>query len=129
MRHLIVAVLLALALGAIAVEAVGAALTQAWPALPTHVAAGVVALLAGYAAAVTVLFRALLRAIGHSAEWVTNEIEQATSRILHENEPSPLAGRGRVHAGTVVSATPPPAPSRTAGATLEDGVIAGLRAE
>jgi hypothetical protein len=127
--HLIVAVLLAIALGAIAVEAVGAALTQAWPTLPTHLAAGVVALMAGYAAAVTVLFGALLRAIAHSVEWVTNEIEQATSRILHENEPSPLAGRARMYAGTVVNASPPPAPAHTVGTTLEDGVIAGFRAE
>jgi hypothetical protein len=129
MLHLIAAVLLAIALSAIAVEAVGVALAQAWPSLPTHLTAGIVALLAGYAAAVTVLFLALLRALAHSVEWVTSEIEQATKRILHDNDPSPLAGRNRVRAGTVVNATPPPAHARTAGATLGDGIIAGLRAE
>jgi hypothetical protein len=127
-RRLIAAVLLAIALGALAVEVAGMALTHAWPALPMHVAAAVVALLAGYAAAVTVLFRALLRAIGRSAEWVTNEVEQATKRVLHDAEPSPLAGRQRLYAKHVVDAAAAPAePAPSAGPTLHDGVVAGLR--
>jgi hypothetical protein len=132
MRHLITAVLLAIVCGALAVEAVSIALTHALPALPTHLAAGVVALTAGYAAAITVLFRVLLRAIGSSAEWVTNEIEQATRRVLHEGEPSPIHGRAQMYSGSVVdSAVMTPAPhgsAKPAGATLEDGVIVGLRA-
>ncbi|MFI5272421.1 MAG: hypothetical protein ACHQ4H_05225 [Ktedonobacterales bacterium] len=124
MRHLIAAVLLAFVCGAFAVEAVGMALTHTWPTLPTHLAAGVVALALGYAAAITVLFRVLLRAIGRSAESVTNEIEQATKRVLRESEPSPLAGRARMYANSIVSSTLVQA---TPGATLEDGVLAGLR--
>lgn len=132
-RHLIAGVLLAAAIGAVAVEAVGVALTQALPALPTHLAAAAVALTAAYAAAITVLFRVLLRAIGRSAEWFTTEIEQATKRILHEGEPSPLGGRERLYADNVVSSTvATPGASRGAtgsGTMLEDGVLAGIRAD
>jgi hypothetical protein len=128
LRHLIAAVLLAIAVGAVAVEMAGMVATHAWPALPTHVAAIVVALLAGYAAGVTVLFRALLRAIGRSAEWVTNEVEQAARRVLHEAEPSPFSGRQRLYAEHVVDAAAAPAePAPSAGPTLHDGVVAGLR--
>jgi hypothetical protein len=125
---LIAAVLLAIAVGALAVEVAGLVVTHAWPAIPTHVAAAVVALLAGYAVAVTVSFRALLRAIGRSAEWVTNEVEQATKRVLHEAEPKPLAGRQQLYAKHVVDAAPAPVePAPSAGPTLHDGVVAGLR--
>ncbi len=130
-RRLIVAVLAAVVLGALAVEAASAIMTQAWPTLPAHVAAIIAALVVGYAAAITVLFRALLRAIGRSAEWVTNEMDQATKRILHENEPSPLAGRQRVYAAHAVSAVPAQAATVVSagpgGPTLEDGVLTGLR--
>jgi hypothetical protein len=132
-RHLIAGVLLAAAFGAVAVEAAGVALTQALPALPTHLAAAAVALTAAYAAAITVLFRVLLRAIGRSAEWFTTEIEQATKRILHEGDSSPLGGRERMYAESVVSSTvaTPGANGSAApsGTMLEDGVIAGFRAD
>ena len=130
-RHLILAVLLAIVFGLLAVEVVSIVVTHAWPAVPTHLAAAGFALMAGYADALTVLFRALLRAIGRSAEWVTDEVERATKRVLHEGEPSPLGGRQRLYAEHVVDATAAPeapaAPAQRAGPTLEDGVVAGLR--
>lgn len=125
-RHLIVATFLSIVLSAVLVEAVGMAITWAPPALPTHLAAGVVALALGYAAAVTVLFRALLRGIGRSAGWVTSEIEDATERMLHDGSRQHASGGTASMALAVpTTGTSPTQPL----ATLEHGMMAGIRAK
>lgn len=125
-RHLITATFLSIILGAVLVEATGMALTWTPPSLPTHLAAGVVALALGYAAAVTVLFRALLRGIERSAEWVTGEIEDATERVLHEGSQR-HASSNMAH---VVSATPSTGSTPTRPlSTLAEGVMSGIRSK
>lgn len=123
-RHLIAATLLSVVISALVVEGVSVALTGTVPALPTHLAAGVVAVALGYAVAITVLFRAVLRGIGRGAGWVTSEFEVAAERVLHDGSPRVSSERG-VHA----MPTPPFAASNPTGAAtmLEDGVIAGIR--
>ena len=126
LRHLIAAALLSALISAAIVEGVSISLTRTPPLLPTHLAAAIVALALGYAAAVTVLFRALLRGIGRSAEWVTSEIEEATERILHDGSQrlSP-GGSERAAPASSASTSKPTRPV----STLEDGVMAGIRME
>jgi H+/gluconate symporter-like permease len=132
MRHLIVALLVAM-IGGLAVEIGELLMTRQEPTIATHITATVVALLLGYAVAITVLFRALLRGIGQGAEWVTNEIEEAAWRILHTGGSETGEGTRRVATGNVVNAASAPLSSETAPAghtpTLEDGMLAGFPAE
>ncbi len=85
-RDIIVFGLIGLALGAIATEAVGMALTGSLPTLPTHVAAVAVGLFLGYAVAATIAFSALLTGVVHSMEWVVDEVEQLAGGLVHEAE-------------------------------------------
>lgn len=78
--------LIGILIGGAATEVIGGVLTGAIPTTPTHVAAGVVAVLLGYAMAVTVAFRALLKAIAQSAEWVVDEVERVVGGVVHETE-------------------------------------------
>ena len=86
LRDIILFGLIALACGAIATEAVGVAMTGSLPTLPTHVAAGVVGLLLGYAVAASIAFSALLTGVVHSVEWVVDEIERLAGGVVHEAE-------------------------------------------
>jgi hypothetical protein len=86
LRDIILFGLIGLTLGAIATEAVGVAMTGSLPALPTHVAAGVVGLLVGYAVAVTIAFSALLTGVVHSMEWVVDEVEHVAGGLVHQAE-------------------------------------------
>lgn len=125
-RHVILVTLLTVVISALCVEAVGMALTWMLPTLPTHLAAGVIALALGYAAAVTILFQAVLRGIGQSAEWVTGEIEGATERILHDGsrQHAPASATPGAH---VIPPTSP-IPTRPL-STLGYGVMAGIHAD
>lgn len=78
--------LIGVILGGVTTEAISAALTGSFPTTPTHVAAGVIAMLLGYAMALTVAFRALLRGITQSAEWVVGEVERVAGGVVHEAE-------------------------------------------
>lgn len=78
--------LIGVLVGFAATEAIGGILTSSVPTTPTHVAAGVVAALLGYAMAVTVAFRALLMGIVQSAEWVVGEVEGLVGGVVHEAE-------------------------------------------
>lgn len=78
--------LIGVLVGGIATEAVGEILTRSVPTTSTHVAAGVIAALLGYATAVTVVFRALLMGIAQSAEWVVGEVERVVGGVVHETE-------------------------------------------
>jgi hypothetical protein len=86
LRDIILFGLVGLVLGAIATEAVGVAMTGSLPTLPTHVAAGVVGLLLGYAVAATIAFSVLLTGVVHSVEWVVDEIERLAGGVVHEAE-------------------------------------------
>jgi hypothetical protein len=86
LRDVILFGLIGLALGAIATEAVGMAMTGALPTLPTHVAAGAVGLFLGYAVAATIAFSALLSGVVHSMEWVVDEVEHVAGGLVHEAE-------------------------------------------
>ena|SRR5579864_1360389 len=78
--------LIGVLVGGIATEAIGEILTRSVPTTSTHVAAGVIAALLGYAMAVTVVFRALLMGIAQSAEWVVSEVERVVGGVVHEAE-------------------------------------------
>jgi len=128
LRDIILFGLIGLALGAIATEAVGVAMTGSLPTLPTHVAAGVVGLLVGYAVAATIAFGALLTGVVNSMEWVVDEVEHLAGGLVHEAE---SALRLPEHA-------PPPAPvaapvgggSRSVPSGLSTGgMIAGIEDE
>jgi hypothetical protein len=95
-------------IGAAATEAIGAYLTRSAPDLSTHIAAVAMALTMGYAAAVTVALRAVIRSLVGSMEWVAGEVERLTGRVVHEAEsfvhesggpsalvPQPAGGRAR----------------------------------
>ncbi|HEY1390782.1 MAG TPA: hypothetical protein VGF38_19765 [Ktedonobacterales bacterium] len=86
LRDIILFGLIGLALGAIATEAVGMAMTGSMPTRPTHVAAGAVGLLAGYAVAATIAFSALVTGVVHSVEWAVDEVERVASGLAHEAE-------------------------------------------
>jgi hypothetical protein len=86
LRDIILFGLIGLALGVIATEAVGMAMTGSLPTRPTHVAAGVVGLLVGYGVAATIAFSALLTGVVHSVEWAVDEVERVASGIAHEAE-------------------------------------------
>ena len=86
LRNIIVFGLIGVVLGTAATEAVGAAVTGSVPTPPTHVAAGVVGLLLGYAVAVTVAFGALLTGLVESMEWVVGEVERLASGVVREAE-------------------------------------------
>ena len=86
LRDIILFGLIGLALGAIATEAVGMAMTGSLPTRPTHVAAGAVGLLVGYAVAATIAFSALLTGVVHSVEWAVDEVERVASGLAHEAE-------------------------------------------
>lgn len=118
LRDIILFGLIGLALGAIATEAVGMAMTGSLPTLPTHVAAGVVGLLVGYAIAATIACGAVLTGVVHSMEWVVDEVERLAGGLVHEAEAAlypaersmpaapgePLAGRDGMRAPVGISA-------------------------
>jgi hypothetical protein len=86
--HVVLATLGVMGLSALVVEGAGAALTQTWPALPTHLAAAIVALALGYATIVTGLLRSLLHSLANVVEWMTGELEEVTDRAIHAGGPS-----------------------------------------
>lgn len=86
LRDIILFGLIGLALGVIATEAVGMAMTGTLPARPTHVAAVAVGLLVGYAVAATIAFSALLTGVVHTVEWAMDEVERVASGLAHEAE-------------------------------------------
>jgi hypothetical protein len=133
MRHLIVALLVSVVGSAIAIESGAILLTRQAPTLATHITATIVAFALGYATAMTVLFRALLRGIGRGAEWVTNEFEETTRRILHFDGGQTQERTQQVAMGTVVTAAPMPLASERNlarhASTLEDGMLAGIHPE
>lgn len=112
-------------LGIVATEAIGAAVTHAAPAGPTHIAALVVGLLLGYAAAATAIIWALIVGLADAIRAIAGDLEHAGERVVHELET--LAGaRGQqstttvtspVVTGTVVSGDPP---------AVRTGVMAGV---
>ncbi len=78
--------LIGVLVGGIATEAMGEILTRSVSTTSTHVAAGAIAALLGYAMAVTVAFRALLVSMAQSAEWVVGEVERVVGGVVHEAE-------------------------------------------
>ena len=123
-RHAVVALLVAVIGGALLVEVGEVVMTGQMPTVVTHITAAFVALVLGYAVAVTVLFRALLRGIGRGAEWVTDEFEEVTRRILHDDGKEPQEATQRVAMSGVGDSSPA---AHTA--TLDDGLLAGFHAE
>ncbi len=110
-------------LGAVVTELMGWYLTRSLPTGPTHVAAVTIALLLGYAAAVTVAFRALLHSLVESVEWVGSELKRLAGRVFHEADTvtPPAAAR---QAGLAVAASGRAATWSADG--FSDGVIGGL---
>ncbi len=94
--------LIGVIVGIAATEIIGWLLTGSVPTTPTHVAAGVVAALLGYAMAVTVAFRALLRGIAQSAEWVVDEVERLVGGAVHETESALHVPEGAAHASPAI---------------------------
>src|SRR5690348_18311035 len=87
LRNILVFGMLSFIMGAAATEVVAAVVTGVYPPTNlTHVAAGVVGVLLGYAVAVTIAFGALLTGLVESAEWVVAEVERLVGGVVHEAE-------------------------------------------
>lgn len=86
LRDVVVSGLVCLSMGAVVTEVVAYVLTGVVPSTPTHIAAGVIGLMCGYAAAVTALLAAVLRSLGASMEWVIGEVERVAGGAIHEAE-------------------------------------------
>ncbi|HEX9037667.1 MAG TPA: hypothetical protein VF808_11830 [Ktedonobacterales bacterium] len=102
-------------------EVVGWVLTGSVPNAPTHVAAVVVAVLLAYAMALTVAFRALLKGITQSAEWVVGEVERVVGGVVHEADTV-------LHIPEDIAHMSQPSPARD-GARQPVGMIAGIPEE
>ncbi len=133
MRHLLVALLVSVVGSAIAIESGAILLTGQAPTVATHITATIVAFALGYATAMTVLFRALLRGIRRGAAWVTNEFEETTRRILHFDDGQTQEKTQQAAMVTAVNtASSPLASERNLArhaSTLEDGMLAGIHLE
>lgn len=128
LRNVLLTGLVFAVIGALLTEAVGAYLTRSYPTGPTHIAALVIALAVGYAAAVTVAFRALLTSIIQSMEWVVSEMEKVANRVIQQAETVIRPGEGTGGRSGPLSAPRTGLFSRS-GAGLTDGVIVGVEDE
>jgi hypothetical protein len=72
--------------GIVAAEVIGAALTRALPGGPTHIAALVVGVLLGYAAAATATIWALVTGVAEAIGAVAGDVERAGERVVYELE-------------------------------------------
>jgi hypothetical protein len=97
LRTMVLMGLVFAAIGAAVTEAIGAALARSWPPAPAHVAAAVIGLALGYAAAVTVALRATLGGVVGSLEWIAGQIEEMANRVVRDAEA--LLPRSDAHAG------------------------------
>lgn len=86
LRAILTTGLLFALLGAALAETIAIVWTRTLPTLPVHLIALAVALLAGYAAVVTIALRETFHGIVSSLELITREIEKLTSRTLHDAE-------------------------------------------
>lgn len=110
---ILIAGLIGVIVGGMATEAAVWIVTGAVPQEPAHIAAALVALLLGYALALTVAFRALLRGIVQSAEWAFGEVERLVNVGAHEAESVVHAAQGqRATSSRVVEAETPARASR-----------------
>jgi hypothetical protein len=128
-RQAILYIAIAGVLGAIvgigATEAIGAALARALPGGSTHIAALVVGLLLGYAAAATATIWALISGIAQTIGTVAVDLERAGERVVHGLES--LAEVQARPAGTTV--LPPRTLSGVtarARSPLSSGVLVGM---
>lgn len=130
MRHALRAILttglLFALLGAALTETVAIVWARALPTLPVHLIALAVALLAGYAAVVTIALRETFHGIVSSLELITREIEKLASRTLHDAETLVYRANAETsqHAHTVSTER-----HMLAGApssTLVDGMLGGI---
>jgi hypothetical protein len=127
LRNMLVFGLLGLILGAAVTEAVGAAVTGAYPTTLTHVAAGVIGVLLGYAIAVTIAFRALLTGLVGSAEWVVGEVERMVGGVVHEAESVLHLPEEIAHGAT--APVPAQVGSGVASSRPSGGMIGGIQDE
>ncbi len=121
LRSMVLAGLIFAVLGAVGTEAVGAYLAQGVPTTGTHIAAIALALVLGYAALLTVAFRALLGGIIHAMEWVVGEVEHLAGGVVRDAE-SVLHLPGGEHGGRSV----PPTATRSAGGRSSGGMTGGV---
>lgn len=134
LRGIFVFGLLGLLAGIAGTEAAGAILTGALPTLPTHIAAGVIGVLLGYALSLTVAFRALLLGLVQSMEWVVGEVERLAGGVVHEAESVLHLPQDVARAATSAIA-PVPAPvggtgaSGASGGMPHGGMIGGIQDE
>jgi hypothetical protein len=124
-RGVVLAGLAFAALGAIGTEAVGAYLAQGVPTTGTHIAAVALALILGYAAALTVAFRALLGGIIHGMEWVVGEIEHLAGGVVRDAE-SVLHLPGGERGGRAGTTTATRGAGGRSSGGLTGGVVGGV---
>jgi hypothetical protein len=127
LRDVVVVGLIVAVLAAAATEAAGAVLTGSLPTLPTHVAAVAVGLSLGYAAAVTVAFRALLGGIIEAMEWVVAEVERLAGGVIREAETVLRPSERSASPSTPLVAARAGTSGSTAG--LSGGMIGGIEDE
>lgn len=126
LRAMLTSGLLFALLGAALTETIAIAWTRTLPTLPIHLTALAIALLAGYAAVVTVALRETLHGIVSSLELITREIEKLTSRTLHDAET--LIYRTDADASQHAQTIPPArrAIASTPSTMLVDGMLGGI---